>query len=64
MTMPCERTRAVNNTRQFLMDLQSDLSAPDAVRKEASRCLRHYPGEYYMELSQEHLSEVWGEPNE
>ena len=64
MTMPCERTRAVNNTRQFLVDLQSDLSAPDAVRKEASRCLRHYPGEYYMELSQEHLSEVWGEPNE
>jgi hypothetical protein len=64
MTMPCERTRAVNNTRQFLMDLQSDLSAPDAVRKEASRCLRHYPGEYYMELSQEHLPEVWGEPNE
>jgi hypothetical protein len=64
MTMPCERTRAVNNTRQFLVDLQSDLSAPDAVRKEASRCLRHYPGEYYMELSQEHLPEVWGEPNE
>ena len=64
MTMPCERTRAVNNTRQFLIDLQSDLSAPDAVRKEASRCLRHYPGEYYMELSQEHLPEVWGEPNE
>jgi len=62
--MPCERTRAVNNTRQFLVDLQSDLSAPDAVRKEASRCLRHYPGEYYMELSQEHLPEVWGEPNE
>ena len=62
--MPCERTRAVNNTRQFLIDLQSDLSAPDAVRKEASRCLRHYPGEYYMELSQEHLPEVWGEPNE
>jgi len=67
MTMPCERTRAVNNTRQFLIDLMNPKSTPrvpSEVRKQAYRCLRHYPGEYYMELSQEHLSEVWGESNE
>jgi len=67
MTMPCERTWAVNNTRQFLLDLLNPKSTPrvpSEVRKQAYRCLRHYPGEYYMNLSQEHLSEVWGEPNE
>ena len=31
MTLPYERRWAVDNTRQFLVDLQSDLSAPDAA---------------------------------
>ena len=61
MTMPNERRWAVNNTRQFLVDLQSDLSAPEAVRKEASRCLRHYPGEYYMDKAAEQAPDVFGE---
>ena len=61
MTMPNERRMAVNNTRQFLVDLQSDLSAPEAVRKEASRCLRHYPGEYYMEQAAEQAPGIFGE---
>lgn len=63
MTMPDERTWAVNNTRQFLIDLldpKKTPRVPSAVRKEAYRCLRHYPGEYYMEQSQEGLPDVWG----
>ena len=61
MTMPNERRWAVNNTRQFLVDLQSDLSAPEAVRKEASRCLKHYPGEYHMDKAAEQAPDVFGE---
>lgn len=64
MTVPSERRHAVNNTRQFLLDLQNPDRTPgvsEEVRREASRCLRHYPGEYYMELSREQLPKVWGD---
>ncbi len=64
MTLPCERRWAVNNTRQFLLDLldpKKTPRVPSAVRKEASRCLRHYPGSYYMERSKELAPEVWGD---
>ena len=64
MTMPNERRWAVNHTRQFLMDLQDPKKTPrvpSSVRKEASRCLRHYPGEYYMLKASEQAPEVFGE---
>ena len=64
MTLPCERRWAVNNTRQFLMDLQDPKKTPRVpaeVRKQASRCLRHYPGEYYMERAAEDAPDVFGE---
>jgi len=67
MTMPCERTRAVNVTRQFLSDLMNPKltpRVPSEVRDRAYRCIKHYPGEYYMNLSQEQLPDVWGDPNE
>lgn len=63
MTMPNERRWAVNNTRQFLLDLldpKKTPRVPSAVRKEAGRCLRHYPGEYHMERSKELAPEFWG----
>ncbi len=49
MTMPCERTRAVVWTRDFLVRLSSPYlpdgikRVPAAVRQEARRLLRHYP---------------------
>ena len=43
MTLPYERTRAVNQTREFLEDLRSSSSLPEAIRNEAKRLLRHYP---------------------
>jgi len=67
MTMPCERTRAVNVTRQFLSDLLNPKltpRVPSEVRDRAYSCIRHYPGEYYMNLSQKQLPDVWGDPNE
>lgn len=64
MTMPNERRNAVNITRQFLLDLQDPKKTPrvpSSVRKEASRCLRHFPGEYYMLKASEQAPEVFGE---
>ena len=43
MTMPSERTRAIIQTREFLVDLSRDKTLPEAVRTEARRLLRHYP---------------------
>lgn len=31
------------------------------MRTDAYYCLKHFPGDYDMELSQEALPEVWGE---
>ena len=61
MTLPYERKWAVDNTRTFLRDLLSDkYKVPEEVRKEAYRCLKHYPGEYYMDIAEEQLVEVFG----
>lgn len=49
MTMPCERTRAVIQVRNFLFRLSSPYledgfkRIPAAVRQEARALLRHYP---------------------
>ena len=59
--MPDERRHAVNITREFLVELLSDERTPKKVRKEASRCLRHYPGQYYMELAKEQAPEIFGD---
>jgi hypothetical protein len=64
MTMPNERRWAVNNTRQFLVDLMDPKKTPkvpSAIRKEAYRCLKHYPGEYYMEEAAEQAPGVFGD---
>ena len=64
--MPIERTWAIKNTKQFLVDLMDPKKTPrvpSSVRKEAYRCLRHYPGDYYMEQAQELAPEVFGERN-
>lgn len=51
MTLPSERTRAVLNTRQFLLRLAHPYGngikgISRRVREEARRLLRHYPGWY------------------
>ena len=64
VTMPNERRYAVNMTRQFLLDLLDSKKTPrvpSAVRKEAGRCLRHYPGDYYMEKAREQAPELFGD---
>ena len=61
MTMPNERGYAVSRTREFLVELLTDYSAPKKVREEAYRCLKHYPGEYHMDIARESAPEVFGE---
>lgn len=64
MTMPNERRWAVDNTRQFLVDLMDPKKTPrvpSSVRKEAYRCLKHYPGEYYMEQVADQAPEIFGD---
>jgi len=64
MTMPDERRDAVNSTRIFLFDLldpQKTPRVPSAIRKEAGRCLKHYPGEYHMLKASEEAPGLFGE---
>jgi len=63
MTLPIERTYAVRNTEQFLLDLCNSKKTPRVpagVREQARRLLRHYPTKYdlvYMKDSFEPLDE-------
>jgi hypothetical protein len=43
MTMPNERSRAVLQTREFLLELSRDNTLPDKVRRDAKFLLRHFP---------------------
>lgn len=43
MTMPNERSRAVVQTRDFLVELSRDSTLPDQIRRDAKFLLRHFP---------------------
>ena len=54
MTLPYERTRAVNMTYDFLVRLthaEETPRVPAAIRREAHALLRHFPTKYEMELA-------------
>ena len=63
MTLPIERTYAVRNTEQFLLDLcnpKKTPRVPAGIRQQARRLLRHYPTKYdlmYMDDSFQPLDE-------
>jgi hypothetical protein len=44
MTLHHERTRAVIQTREFLLELSVNLQLPEKIRNDAVWCLRHYLG--------------------
>lgn len=65
MTMPNERTRAVQWAADLLRRLKSKSltpRVPQAIRDEAHAILRHYPGEW--DIFRAHRSEpaTWGDP--
>lgn len=62
--MPIERKWAIDNTKKFLLDLMDPKKTPRVpmdIRREARRCLKHYPDEYHMEQAQQLAPEVFGE---
>ena len=64
MTLPIERKHAVLRTEQFLKDLMDPKKTPRVpkeVRQQAYRCLKHYPGQYDMELASGQAPDVFGE---
>lgn len=53
MTIPVERTNAVINTEQFLLQLLDPKKTPRVpryIREQAHRLLRHYPTKFDMQL--------------
>lgn len=62
--MPDERTRAILQTKQFLFELLSaeqTPGVPEAVRREARRLLRHFPGLMELSLAHRALPMVFGD---
>lgn len=43
MTMPNERTRALIQTRDLLVELAQNPALSDSIRRQARQLLRHYP---------------------
>jgi hypothetical protein len=43
MTMPSERTRALIQTRELLVELAQDPALSESIRRQARQLLRHYP---------------------
>jgi hypothetical protein len=63
VTLPSERANALRNTREFLrslLDRSATPRVPQKVRTAAYYCLKHFPGDFDIEQSQEALPEVWG----
>jgi hypothetical protein len=59
MTLPYERTNAVNWTREFLYDLLDPKKTPRIpreLRRRAGSLLKHYPTEYDMDRASGALS--------
>lgn len=51
MTMPDERLRAVERTREFLrglLDPKKTPKVPKTIRRDAYYCLKHYPWDMHM----------------
>jgi hypothetical protein len=66
MTLPGERTRAVENTRAFLeelLDAKKTPRVPAAVRRRALRCLRHYPWALHMKIVADKDASIFGDPD-
>lgn len=67
MTVPAERTRSVKYAREFLRDLldpKKTPKVPRAIRQQALRVLKHFPGEYDMERAAKTTPDVFGGEND
>ena len=63
MTLPNERTNAILNTRQFLLNLldpKKTPKVPKKIRKEAYYLLKHYPNTFDFHLFFKNGTKVFG----
>ena len=63
MTIPYERTRALIETKLFLLNLVDKEQLPhipDSVRQHADYLLRHYPSYADIELAHRALPDLYG----
>jgi hypothetical protein len=66
MTLPYERYSAIKRTEQFLKDLMDPKKTPRVpkeIRKQAYYCLRHYPGNYDLDVLATKSPEIIETPN-
>lgn len=64
MTLPDERYRAVQRTKQFLIDLcssQRTPRVPKVIRQQANSLLRHYPSDWDMKRAADGAPDVFQE---
>ena len=64
MTLPAERSQALQNTREFLrslLDPKKTPKVPKHIRKEAFWCLKHFPQDYDILIVAREVPEVFGE---
>jgi len=64
MTLPDERYRAVERTRQLLLNLinpEHTPRVPKLIRDEARYCLRHFPTTFDMQIAAEDAPNVFQE---
>jgi hypothetical protein len=62
MTLPDERYRAVERTRQLLLNLcnpKHTPRVPKLVRDEARYCLRHFPSQWDLDRAAEAAPDVF-----
>jgi hypothetical protein len=65
MTIPTERTRAVqwaNDLLVRLLDKKATPRVPETVREEARRILRHYPNDFDLHLAAQSAPQTWSDP--
>ena len=66
MTLPCERYNAIRRTEEFLEDLldpKKTPRVPQRIRDQAYYCLRHYPGNYHLDVMSTKCPEILNSGN-
>lgn len=51
MTMPNERTRALIQSHDFLVQLGQDQALAESIRRQVCQILRYYPSSYEIPLA-------------
>jgi hypothetical protein len=67
MTIPIERTRAVQYAQDFLRELLDPKKTPKVpreIRRRAYIVLKHFPGYLDLLQSYETLPDTWGKPED